>query len=270
MKARLIFTALVVPAILVAQYFFTPSTATLPIFLGIATGFLLWIWSSLGRKTDGDQEGVLFQYGLAGIGGAVAVVALTMVVQSILSYKQTTNWFTEQIVTENKWVADNLANGRLSFYVSAIAYGVMLLWNGYRCQIAKIAIWQYLIYGGGLLALSYGYSFAQEIVYLGLLSWSIFFIIGDWAIIEHFVVQHGARLPYPHFIRIISLNTLILFSLTVVQIQVFTSELVLYNYAVQACLIAAVVTLWIISLVKLFPMTQRDKPYATTNGIVGR
>src|SRR5204863_838170 len=109
-----------------------------------------------------------------------------------------------------------------AYYASALVFSGLLVWGGVaRPRPVAGVPWglvhwthaphhQYFIFLLGLATLSLGYEQGVEALSLGVLSWATFFIIDDWALLEHYVFRGGARLHWAHFGRLALFNALIL------------------------------------------------------------
>lgn len=120
-----------------------------------------------------------------------------------------------------EWIAAGIASGRLSFYVSATVFGFNLFKAAYDRKLSPAGGWQNCIFAAALLALGYGYNVGEPVPFLGLLSWSVFFLIGDWALIEQYVIDRKHILTLSHFLRIVVVNVVILTAWVLVMVHLW-------------------------------------------------
>jgi hypothetical protein len=192
-----------------------PLARLLPVYLGFAAALPAIIIAGMLRSklTGKTSAGRTL---LAPLAALNLVVALSSAVIGI-----------QEAPNVHAWLSANLASGRLAFYLSAMVFVVQLVrqfaWDDsyqyesfadtkQRRRNDRLVELQAAIYGLGLFLLGFAYNVAEDVRYLGLLSWAIFFVIDDWALIEHFVIRGKARLPYWHFLTILAFNVIIAFA----------------------------------------------------------
>lgn len=192
---------------------------TLPMYVGMSCFLLAFYWTPVlvskfagaGRESSGIRA-------LASVAAAVVGVALTSALHSLLRADD-----------PHQWLSANLASGRLSFYLSAVVFGALTFPKLFRDDAGwyardrepggererrELNAWavgaQNMIYGASLVLLGVCYTLMPDAALLGLLSWAVFFVIDEWAVLEHFVIFGGAPLPRWHFLTVSAFNAVII------------------------------------------------------------
>lgn len=251
---RFLLTLVGVPGLLFALYFIVPGARSLPAYCTFATIAIVLTWW---RDTNPEpEERHALRFIVAGAYGAGNfVMGFVSAVWSLIH----ASGF-------QVWVMDNISSGRLSFFVSAMLFGFNLAKAGYTQKVSTAAIWQNCIFALALLNLGYGYSLDQPVPYLGLLSWSIFFIIGDWTLIEYYVIDRKQMLGLFDYLRIIVVNLIVLFSWAVVMVNLWPSvHWIIYWVGIVNLVLIALV-LWTCSAGVLAEFLEPKKADAAITG----
>lgn len=231
-----------------------PQSRSIPFLVGAGVGIFVALWgaSGVGKGSSDERQ---FLAGLAGLGAAIACAATAMLVISLENTLRQ-DWMSIDSLIHSKWIKENIADGRLSFYTAAILFGSRLFWQGARMSLPAAGAWQNAIFGVGLLTLAYAYARNESFPLLGVLSWSVFFVFGDWGLIEEFVIKQNARLPAMAFLRIVVVDVVILVSLGVVQYHLW-SGYIASQLVVLVVLSLSLLLLFLASVVGLYAATHR-------------
>jgi hypothetical protein len=174
---------------------------------GIAIGWVLFPLIR-GSITESDRESDYLPFQLPVLGG---VVVMAPIMNLLMPRHEPAD------STWREWLQHNLASGQLSFLVSGVIYGLHLCWKGSEPArlepegVKALARCQGVIYSLTFLTLTLGYRYAEpKSVVFAVLSWCIFFIIDDWLIIEHYVLEEKGTLNWTHFFRLAGANALLI------------------------------------------------------------
>jgi hypothetical protein len=115
------------------------------------------------------------------------------------------------------------------------------------------------------------YNVAPDLRHLGLLSWAIFFVVDDWALVEHFVVRGKARLPYWHFATILVFNVIIALASYDICVELnrftaLTSLVAWQDWMFRGIMAAIYLSFLIGSTVLLFPHVRPRQAPAVSAG----
>ena len=218
LAARVLISLIGVPLGVIALNYFSPALASVPMCAALAAYALTVVWWKDTNPDANERYAPRFL-----IAGSYGVGSLVMGLVSAV-------WSAAHSDDFRVWVANGIASGRMSFYVSAMLFGFNLFKAAYDQRLSIAGGWQNAIFALALFALGYGYNLDEPVPFLGLLSWSVFFVIGDWALLEQYVIDRKQVLASSHFLRITAVNVLILTSWAVVMVNLWPPVLMTFYW----------------------------------------